>query len=662
VAQPWTESAPVDFGDFGTAGARSAIDAQKQFAEQSKNFSDLLTTNIDNVNKNKNTLQAVELIKSLDVDSSKDLFKSGNLANSISTMMGTNHISFGSEVFTTALSDKYKDIKDNDQANMDSLLAKPENYKLLAEDPEVLKAMDNSLLSTSEIQKSQKQGKIAYTTHLANKLGNDPLNMTKSPLDLKQEILNNYGDVIDETTLNNIDLGSILSNSKKNINNATTQTFQDDITVSTTAGQNADGTLKNPFLQTKLDHAIAAYINNGDPEGAKKAELAEQQAMEYVIAKDDKRRDLRSKLQVDFDAQNKALDANVSKQFEDLMPYAKDLAYSLANEVTNERVNENIDQYVDSLPVDTSKKNLLKIAYNQYKNTLNVSPSTFHKLLMDQGIFYQNYDPKEQLDDFLIDIQGNPSIQRVATYSHELPAIIRDVKSTYMSNKEGLKKEFKRNLRDIANTAQYLPKTTSPDLHKALYSQVSNAWGERTSQLNDFAQQINTADAYTELPTPYNDNFEDRVEYGLNHTAPYVDSSVTNSVGPFAAGLLSFVLGKKLWKGARNIFSKTPVEKVSNIPGFITGAGVTSAGYAGYEPLMNWWYGKERYAYDPKKMGKALVDIENRFAKGTMTQQDVDFINKHSKYSRSLGPDLAKKFHRLKQEIINLNSALKAKK
>lgn len=663
MAQPWTESASVDFGKFAESGVYGAIQAQKQFAEQSKNFSDLLTNNIDKVNKNKNTLQAVELIKSLDVDSAKDLFKSGNIANSISTIMGTNHIGFDTPLFTTALTAKHKDIKDNDTGNLDSLLAKPENYKLLAEDPEILKAENNLALSTSEIQASQKKGRVAFTTHLANKLGNDPLNIAKSPLDLKQEILTNYSDVIDETTLNGIDLGSILSNSKKNINNATTQQHLDNLTISTTSGLNTDGSLKVPFLKSTLDQAKAAYLNNGDIEGAQKAELAEKQAMEEVIAKDDNRRKLRYQLQYDYENQKTALEATVQRQFEDLMPGAGDLIPSLVNEVTNEKANETIDQYIDSLPdTDTSKKNLLKTAYNQYKNVLNVSPSTFHKMLLDQGINYQKYDAKEELDNFLTDIQTSPSIQRFATYAQAIPSILRDVKSTYMSNKEGLKQEFDRNLRNLANTGKYLPETSSANLQNALYSQVGNAWGERTSQLNDFAQQLRTADSYAEKPKPYNDNFEDRVEYGLSNTAPYIDSATSSWVFPALASALGYVVGRKGWKGLRNAFSKTPVDKVSHTPGVI-GAGVLGSGeFAIHEPLMNWAYGKERYAYDPKKMGKAVADIENRFAKGAMTQQDIDFVIKHSKYSYSLGPELAKRFNTLKQNIVNLDSVLKTKK
>lgn len=663
MAQPWTESASIDFGKFAESGIAGAVKAQEQLATQSKNFGDLLAKNIDDTNKNKNTLQAVELIKSLDVDSSKDLFKSGNLANSISTIMGTNHIGFDTPLFTTALTAKHKDIKDNDTANLDSLLAKPENYKLLAEDPEIIKAENNLLLSTSEIQASQKKGKIAYTTHLANKLGNDPNNIAKSPLDIKQEILANYGDVIDETTLNGIDLGSILSNSKKNINNATTQQHLDSLAVSTTSGQNPDGSLKVPILESNLEQAKAAYLNNGDLEGYKKAELAEKQAIEDVIIKDKNKLKLRYKAQQDYEAQEVALEASVQRQFEDLMPGAGDLIPSLVSEVTNAKTNETIDQYIDSLPDnDTSKKNMLKTAYNQFKNVLNISPSTFHKLLQDQQIHYQKYDPKEQLDDFLIDIQTSPSIQRFTTYAQAIPEIVRDVKSTYMSNKESLKKNFDRNLRNIANTGKYIPTTTSAKLQDALYSQMGNAWEERTSQLNDFAQQINASDSYAEKPKPYNDNYEDRLAYGLSNTAPYVDNSVTNLASRVAGGIGGYLLGRKLWKGLRNALSKTPVEKVSRTPGYIAGALGVSADYAGYEPLMNWVYGKERYAYDPKKMGKAVADIENRFAKGAMTQQDIDFVIKHSKFSGSLGPELAKRFHNLKQNIVNLDSVLKTKK
>lgn len=663
MAQPWTESAPVDFSKFAESGIYGAVKAQEQFATQSKNFSDLLIKNIDDTNKNKNTLQAVELIKSLDVDSSKDLFKSGNLANSISTIMGTNHIGFDTPLFTTALAAKHKDIKDNDTANLDSLLAKPENYQFLAEDPEILKAENNLVLSTSDIQKSQQKGKVAFTTYITNKLGNDPNNIAKSPLDIKQEIRANYGNVIDETTLDSIDLGSILSNSKKNINNATTQQHLDSLAVSTTSGQNPDGSLKVPILESNLEQAKVAYLNNGDLEGYKKAELAEKQAIEDVIVKDKNKLKLRYQAEQDYKAQEVALESSVKRQFEDLMPGAGDLIPSLVSEVTTAKTNETIDQYLDTLPdTDTAKKNMLKTAYNQFKNVLNISPSTFHKLLQDQQIHYQKYDPKEQLDDFLIDIQTSPSIQRFTTYAQAIPEIVRDVKSTYMSNKESLKKNFDRNLRNIANTGKYLPTPTSAKLQDALYSQMGNAWEERTSQLNDFAQQINASDDYAEIPKPYNDNYEDRLAYGLSNTAPYIDNSVTSALAPLALGVLSFVGGKKGWKALRNAVSKTPVEKVSHTPGVLTGALTTGVGYAGYEPLMNSIYRKERFAYDPKKMGKAVSDIEKRFAKGALTQQDIDFINKHSKFSGSLGPDLSKRFHKLKQEIVSFNSALQSKK
>ena len=663
MAQPWTESAPIDFGKFAESGIAGAVKAQEQLATQSKNFSDLLIKNIDNTNKNKNTLQAVELIKSLDVDSSKELFKSGNLANSISTIMGTNHIGFDTPLFTTALTAKHKDIKDNDTANLDSLLAKPENYQFLAEDPEILKAENNLVLSTSEIQASQQKGKIAYTKHLANKLGNDPNNIAKSPLDIRQEILANYGNVIDEATLDSIDLGSILSNSKKNINNATIQQHLDSLAVSTTSGQNPDGSLKVPILESTLEQAKAAYLNNGDLEGYKKAELAEKQAIEDIIVKDENKLKLRKQAQLDYEAQEAGLEATVKRQFEDLMPGAGDLIPSLVSEVTSAKTNETIDQYLDTLPdTDTAKKNMLKTAYNQYKNVLNISPSTFHKLLQDQQIHYQKYDPKEQLDDFLIDIQTSPSIQRFTTYAQAIPEIVRDVKSTYMSNKESLKKNFDRNLRNIANTGKYLPTTTSAKLQDALYSQMGNAWEERTSQLNDFAQQINASDSYAEKPKPYNDNYDDRLAYGLSDTAPYFDNSVTNGAAPWLLGIAGLLGGRKLWKVVRNAVSKTPVEKVSRTPGYIAGALGVGTGYEGYEPFMDWKYGKERFAYDPKKMGKAVSDIEKRFAKGALTQQDIDFINKHSKFSGSLGPDLSKRFHKLKREIVSFNSALQSKK
>lgn len=661
MAQPWTESAPIDFGKFAESGISGAIKAQEQFAEQSKNFSDLLIKNIDDTNKAKNTLQAVELIKSLDVDSSKDLFKSGNLADSISTIMGTNHIGFDSSLFTTALTAKHKDIKDNDTANLDTLLAKPENYKLLAEDPEILKAENNLVLSTSEIQASQKKGRVAYTTHLANKLGNDPNNVVKSPLDIKQEILTNYGNVIDEDTLNSIDIGKILSNSKQNITNANIQVFRDRNTISGAGEQNADGTLKYQFSESALEQAKNHAINSGNIELANKLEEEQFAAIKQVIDKDPVRLARRTQLETDIINENMALDANVLKQFERaLPPNAQNLAASLVNEVTNANSNKNIDQYLEPLGYTPSQKNLLKTAYNLYGGMLNVSPSTFHKLLMDQGIFFEKYDPKEELDTFLADIQGKASIQSLADISQGIPGVVRDIKTQYQSSKVGLDKKLKRELRNIANTRRYTPGSIS-SINNALYSQVGNAWQDRTTQLDNFGSQIAAADAEGALPDPYNSNFDDRVEYGLGSTAPYVDSAGGKATAALGTGVITGLTTHAGWKWLRNALSKTPPTKVGKIPHVIAGIIAGGAMGKGYDGVMDWWYGKDRYGYDPKKVGKAIADIEGRFAKGALTQHDIDFIIKHSKYSGSLGPELHRKLTTLKQDIVNLNSALRSK-
>ena len=61
-------------------------------------------------------------------------------------------------------------------------------------------------------------------------------------------------------------------------------------------------------------------------------------------------------------------------------------------------------------------------------------------------------------------------------------------------------------------------------------------------------------------------------------------------------------------------------------------------------------------------MGKAVSDIESRYAKGATTQNDIDFIIHHSKYGASLGPELAKKIDVLKNQFVTLDTAFKVKK
>lgn len=663
MAQPWTESAPIDFGKFAESGIYGAIKAQEQLTTQSKNFSDLLIKNIDNTNKNKNTLQAVELIKSLDVDSSKELFKSGNLANSISTIMGTNHIGFDTPLFTTALTAKHKDIKDNDTANLNSLLAKPENYQFLAEDPEILKAENNLVLSTSEIQASQQKGKVAFTTYIANKLGNDPNNIAKSPLDIKQEIKTNYSNVIDEATLEGIQLDSILSKSKENVNNATIQTFRDNNTINTSSPKNADGTLVYQFSEKALDQAKNAARNKGDIELVQKLDTEELYGINYVNENDPHRKKLADRLTTDIATEKAQLESDTKDQITRYLPGAEDLAPSLLNEVTNAAAALNIDEYVDKLPVSKSKQNMIKQAYNYFQDKLNVSPSTFNKILLDQGIDIEKYDIGD-MDDLLEDIYSKQAIRNVTMYSHTIPKLMADIKSNYTSGISAIDKKYRRNLRHIANTGQYIPLSPEETLGNALRPEVQNAWAERTGQLSAFKDQINASDATNKDMSPYtfNNNFADMWEYG-DKTAAVANSQGATWAAPIGAGILAGWGVPNAWKWVRNKFKKTPVTgKAGMLARVLTGFGGAGVEALFHEPGLNTWYGNERFAYDPDKIGKAVSDIENRFAKGATTQNDIDFIIHHSKYGGSLGPKLAKRIDVLKNQILSLDTAFKFKK
>lgn len=664
MAQPWTESAPIDFSKFAESGIYGAVKAQEQFATQSKNFSDLLIKNIDDINKAKNTLQATELLKGLDLDSSKALFKSGDLVGNISTLMGTNHINFDSDTLKAALISKQKDIKDNDQANLDADLAKPENVNLLAEDPSILQAMRNSVLSTSDIQKSQKKGKVAFTTYIANKLGNDPNNIAKSPLDIKQEILTNYGKVIDETTLEGIQLDSILSKSKENVNNGTIQTWRDNNTVNTSSPKNPDGTLVHQFSEKALDQAKNAARNKGDIELVQKLDAEELHGINYVNENDPHRKKLADRLTQDTATEKAQLGSATKEQIARYLPGAEDLAPSLLNEVTNAAAALNIDEYVDKLPVSKSKQNMIKQAYNHFKESgLNVSPSTFNKILLDQGIDMEEYDMGD-IDDLIEDIASKQAIRTVSMYSHTLPSLMADIKSNYTSGISAIDKKYRRNLRHIANTGQYIPLHSEETLGNALRPEVQNAWAERTGQLSTFGDQINASDMTNKDMAPYtvNNNFEDMWEYG-DKTAAVANSKGATFVVPPAAGLIAGWAGPNTWKWIRDKFRKTPATgKTGILARVLTGFAGAGAAYLAHEPLMNWAYGNERFAYDPAKIGKAVGDIESRFAKGATTQNDIDFIIHHSKYGASLGPDLAKRIDVLKNQILSLDTAFKFKK
>ena len=663
MAQPWTESAPIDFSKFAESGIYGAVKAQEQFATQSKNFSDLLIKNIDDTNKAKNTLQATELLNGLDLDSSKALFKSGDLVGNISALMGTNHINFDSDTLKAALISKQKDIKDNDQANLDADLVKPENVNLLAEDPSILKAMRNSVLSTSDIQKSQQKGKVAFTTYIANKLGNDPNNIAKSPLDIKQEILTNYSNVIDETTLEGIQLDSILSKSKENVNNGTIQNFRDNNTINTSSPKNADGTLVYQFSEKALEQAKNAAINKGDIELAQKLDTEELYGINYVNENDPHRKKLADRLTRDIANEKDQLESATKDQITRYLPGAEDLAPSLLNEVTNAAAALNIDEYVDKLPVSKSKQNMIKQAYNYFQDKLNVSPSTFNKILLDQGIDMEKYDI-DDMDDLLEDIYSKQAIKNVIMYSHTIPKLMADIKSNYTSGISAIDKKYRRNLRHIANTGQYIPLSPEETLGNALRPEVQNAWTERTEQLSVFGDQINASDDINKDMSPYkfNNNFADMWEYG-DKTAAVANSQGATLAAPTVAGILTGWGVPNTWKWVRDKFRKTPATgKIGKLARVLTGVAGAGVEALGHEPLLNKWYENERFAYDPAKIGKAVGDIESRFAKGATTQNDIDFIIHHSKYGGSLGPDLAKRIDVLKNQILSLDNAFKFKK
>lgn len=662
MAQPWTESAPVDFGKFAESGIYGAMQAQKQFAEQSKNFSDLLIKNVDDINKAKNTLQATELLNGLDLDSSKELFKSGDLVGHISTLMGTNHINFDSDTLKAALISKQKDIKDNDQANLDADLIKPENVNLLAEDPSILKAMRNSVLSTSDIQKSQQKGKVAFTTYIANKLCNDPNNLAKSPLDIKQKILANYGNVIDETTLEGIQLDSILSKSKENVNNGTIQTFRDNNTINTSSPKNADGTLVYQFSEKGLEQAKNAAINKGDLELVQKLDAEELHGINYVIENDTHRKKLAEDLTSDINNEKAQLESYTKDQITRYLPGAEDLAPSLLNEVTNAAATLNIDEYVEKLPVSKSKQNMIKQAYNWFKETLQVSPSTFNKILLDQGIDMKEYDMGD-IEDLIADINSKQAIKTVSIYAHTIPGLMKDIKSSYTSGISAIDKKYRRNLRHIANTGQYTSLRSEETLGNALRPEVQNAWSDRTSQLSTFVDQINTSDMTNKSMAPYtaNNNFDDMWEYG-DKTAAVANSQGATYGGYAVGGALGWMT-PTAWKWVRDKFRKTPATgKTGMLARVLTGLVGAGTEALVHEPLLNMWYGDKRFAYDPAKMGKAISDIESRYAKGATTQNDIDFIIHHSKYGGSLGPELAKKIDVLKNQLVTLDTAFKSKK
>lgn len=645
MAQSWTESAPIDFSDFGQAAATNALAAQKHFAEQSKNFSDLLTDNIDKVNRNKNTLQAIELLTSLDVDNSKDLFKSGDIMSNIAQTIGTNNIDFNNENLTNALVLKQAAIKLNDESNLKDLLAKPENYPLLKEDPQKLQATTNSTLSISQISKIQKEAKSVFGRRMLREAAEDPKNYGRTAYDIEREILTKYKDYVDfDSVLNaSTDVEKWKDTAKTQYSKDVINTGLQQSTLASSDAKDANG---NPIQFSKArdeevlrQAVIAGYtpeqvaalktnlhdnlMNKITRDDNKRAKYYERDK-EYRNAKDGTKEFLKARGKSRLTGAKFAIDAIVDN-------------FDTSN---NPAAELGIDAYIAQfLPGKDGEK--FRYAYSSYGAPSGVSPAAFRDILEKIGVSPIDTDYKT-LDDYRDALENNKSLAAFREDSAILPAVVSDLQINYKTQMDNHKLTFDEDLYDIANTGIYNP-NKNMSFNKALdvptedQNTIINNWQDDPNRASQLAKDANNNKVNETLDQ---DNFSIRTALGEHGILPYFDNPVTRGILDAGAGIGTW-LGTNWGLNKWGWMAKHPKTRL-----FADAIAAISAGTlmnAGQDASLNWALGDNRYKLDDKKVIEFLDTLDRKVKNNEHTKEDLAKFYQLTHGGRSLSPAVRKR-------------------
>ena len=640
MAQPWTESAPVDFSDFGQAAATNALAAQKHFAEQSKNFSDLLTDNIDKVNRNKNTLQAVELLNSLDVDSSKALFKSGDITGNLIQSIGTNNIDFTNERLNNALILKQTAIQNNDEANLKELLAKPENYQYLKEDPLMLQTTLNSTLSTSKIAAIQKEGRQNFGRRLLREAAEDPTNYGKSAYNIQREIATKYKDYVDfDSVLSAADdvnkwkETAKIQYSKDMINSGLQQS-----TLASSGAKDANG---NPiqFSKARDEEVIQQAIIAGyTPEQIAALETNLRNNLIRKITKDNNK--IYNQRLKDYENAKDGTKIELKAKGSSLVPNA-DFAVDIIVDTFGSPDDElGIDTYITQrLPGKDGEK--FRYAYSNYGAPSGVSPAAFRKILDKIGVSPTDTDYKT-LDDFRDALESNKSFAAFREDSAALPAVVKDLHVNYKTQMDNHKLAFDEDLYDIANKGtyninKYMSFSKALDVPTEDQQAITDAWQDDFNRARQLAKDANK---HNVNETVDQDNFSIRTALGEHDILPYFDNQVTSGIVDGGTGILTWLGTNKLLK-KWGWMAKHP--KTRWFADAITAIGAGTLMNAGRNAGLNWALGDNRYKLDDKKVIEFLDTLDRNVKNKEHSKEDLAKFYQLTHGGRSLSPAVRKR-------------------
>ena len=661
MAQPWTESAPVDFSDFGHAAATNALAAQKHFAEQSKNFSDLLTDNIDKVNRNQNTLQAIELLNSLDVDSSKALFKSGDITGNLIQSIGTDNIDFTNERLNNALILKQTAIQNNDEANLKELLAKRENYQYLKEDPLKLQTTLNSTLSSSKIAAIQKEAKQAFGERLLREAAEDPTNYGKSSYNIEREIATKWKEYVDfDSILNSTDKVDKWKATAKT--RYAKDTIDRGLQQSTHASYDAKDANGNPIQFSKVrDEEIIqqAIIAGYTPEQIAALETNLHNNLLRKINRDDNKRKTYSQRTQEYKNAIDITKIELKGKGRSLAPNA-DFAIDIIVDTFGDADNElDIDAYISKkLPGKDGEK--FRYAYSTYGAPSGVSPAAFRKILDKINVSPTDTEYKT-LDDFRDALESNNSFATFREDSANLPSIIKDLQVNYKTQLGNHKLAFDEDTYDIANKGTYNPnKYMSFD--KALdvptedKQAINDAWKDDHNRAEKLAKD---ATKHGVNETVDQDNLSIRTALGEHDIVPYFDNPVTRRSIDAGVGL-STVFGSSWGLKKWGWMAKSPkIRWALNIMAALgMGTGTDFFQDVGFKGAL----GDNRYKLDDKKVIEFLDTLDRKVKNNEHTKEDDAMFYQLTHGGRSLSPAVRKRLKKSLELRQSIPTILKSSK
>lgn len=647
MAQPWTESAPVDFSDFGHAAATNALAAQKHFAEQSKNFSDLLTDNIDKVNRNQNTLQAIELLNSLDVDSSKALFKSGDITGNLIQSIGTNNIDFTNERLNNALTLKQIAIQNNDEANLKELLGKRENYQYLKEDPLKLQATLNSTLSSSKIAAIQKEAKQVFGQRVLREAAEDPTNYGKSAYNIAREIITKWKDYVDFD-----DILKSTDDVNKWKETAKTQYAKDTIDSglrqSTFASYDAKDANGNPIQFSKeRDEELVkqALIAGYTPEQIAALQTTLHNNLIRKITRDGNKNKIYNQRHQEYKNAIDITKIELKAKGRSLVPNA-DFAVDIIVDTFGDSDNElDIDAYISKrLPGKDGEK--FRYAYSTYGAPSGVSPAAFRKILDKINVSPTGTDYKT-LDDFRDALESNKSFAAFREDNANLPAIVKDLQVNYKTQVDNHKLTFDEDTYDIANKGTYNPNKYMSfnkvlDVPTEDKQAITDAWGDDFNRANQLAKD---ASKHGVNETVDQDNFSIRTALGEHDNVPYFDNPVTRGTLDAGVGIGTLFGANKLLK-KWGWMAKHPTLRWALDT--ITALGMGTGVHALQDGSFNWALGDNRYKLDDKKVIEFLDTLDRKVKNNEHTKEDDAKFYQLTHGGRSLSPAVRK---RLKESL-----------